>query len=157
MENLKHAKASLWRNIGTGRPPNPLFCSFSLRVIFFQNSRFTEIIRHCNSSSHVCLLDKMASKTMWEGLIYHHTKISKNGHHPCVAVLNEKGVRAGRDLIWLDLFICFCPWINIPKIYGWKKCDGRAWTGSLGLIWGPGSPWTKQTNGIRETRPDFTK
>ena len=43
---------------------NPLHCSFSLQLIFFQNIfdiRFS--YKHCNFS-HVCLLVKMASKTV---------------------------------------------------------------------------------------------
>ena len=45
------SKASLWRNLSTGTPPNffrTILCFVALvyNWYFFQNSRFTEIIRH---------------------------------------------------------------------------------------------------------------
>ena len=42
---------------------NPLPCSFSLQLIFFQNSRFTEIIRHQILMKH-CNFSHLASKTV---------------------------------------------------------------------------------------------
>ena len=69
------SKASIWRNLSTGTPQkffqyNPLFCSFSLQVIFFSRTAVLRKLfsirfsyKHCNFS-HVCLLVKMASKTV---------------------------------------------------------------------------------------------
>ena len=70
------AKASLWRNLSTGTPPKffrTILCFVALvyNWYFFENSRFTEIIRHYirfsykhGNFSHVCLLVKMALKTV---------------------------------------------------------------------------------------------
>ena len=41
MENLKHAKASLWRNVGTGRPPN-FFSTILCFVALAYESYFSE-------------------------------------------------------------------------------------------------------------------
>ena len=55
MENLKQASGEIEAQVRPPPPPpplqffsSPLFCSVSLQVMFFffQNSRFTEIIRH---------------------------------------------------------------------------------------------------------------
>ena len=79
-ENCKQiywkSKESVWRNFGrVTTPQNWLVKSFAVTLVynsyFFQNSRFTEIIRHyirfeyklCNFS-HGCLLVKMAFKTV---------------------------------------------------------------------------------------------
>ena len=76
------------RNLNTGTPQNqcnPLLRSFSLQLTFFQNSRFTETRRklfdirfsykHCNFS-HVCLLVKIASKTVTRSI--HKNNGNKN-------------------------------------------------------------------------------
>ena len=69
------SKASLWKNLSTGTPPkffqdNPLLCSFSLQLIlFFRTAVLWKLFdirfsyKYCNFS-HVCLLVKMASKTV---------------------------------------------------------------------------------------------
>ena len=54
-KNCRHiygkSEASVWRNLTPVTASkickkNPLLCSFSLQFVFFQNRRFTEIIRH---------------------------------------------------------------------------------------------------------------
>ena len=67
------SKASFWRNLSTQVfQDNPLLCSLSLQLIFFFKTavlrKLFEIrfsYKHCNFS-HVCLVVKMASKTVTE-------------------------------------------------------------------------------------------
>ena len=68
-------KASLWRNLSTGKPPKiSLAQSFVLQLQFTSHNLFRTVVlrklfdirfsnKHCNFS-HVCLLVKMASKTV---------------------------------------------------------------------------------------------
>ena len=69
-DTLGKSKASVWRNLSTGRVPRILAVQSQFTIhIFFQNSRFTKIIRHkilmkhC-CFSHGCLPDKTAFKTV---------------------------------------------------------------------------------------------
>ena len=68
-------KASLWRNLSTGKPPKiSLAQSFVLQLQFTSHNLFRTVVlrklfdirfsyKHCNFS-HVCLLVNMASKTV---------------------------------------------------------------------------------------------
>ena len=75
------SKASLWRNLSTGTPPNFLGQSFALQLqftiyIFFRKAVMWKLFdtrfsyKHCNFL-RVCLLFKMASKTMTRSILPH--------------------------------------------------------------------------------------
>ena len=79
------SKASLWRNLSIGTPPifldNPLLCGFSLQLtVFFRTAVLRKLFdirfsyKHCNFS-HVCLLVKMASKTVTRSIARETTHI----------------------------------------------------------------------------------
>ena len=46
--------------------------------------------------------------------------------------------------IWFSFFFCHVTGCKIGRKYREKDGDEGAWTGSLGLTWGPGSPWTNR-------------
>ena len=75
------SKASLWRNLSTSTPPNFLGQSFALQLqftiyIFFRKAVMWKLFdtrfsyKHCNFL-RVCLLFKMASKTMTRSILPH--------------------------------------------------------------------------------------
>ena len=75
------SKASLWRNLSTGTPPNFLGQSFALQLqftiyIFFRKAVMWKLFdtrfsyKHCNFL-RVCLLFKMASKTVTRSILPH--------------------------------------------------------------------------------------
>ena len=83
------SKASLWRNLSTGRPQNFLGQSFALQLQFTTDSFFrTAVLRkvfditfsykHCNFSQ-VCLLVKMASKTVTRSIASMARRTAKIG------------------------------------------------------------------------------
>ena len=80
------SKESLWRNLSTGTPPNFFGQAFALQLQFTIDILFrTAILRklfdirfsykHCNFS-HVCLLVKMASKTVTRSIQPAKTAVS---------------------------------------------------------------------------------
>ena len=75
------SKASLWRNLSTSTPPNFLGQSFALQLqftiyIFFRKAVMWKLFdtrfsyKHCNFL-RVCLLFKMASKTVTRSILPH--------------------------------------------------------------------------------------
>ena len=46
--------------------------------------------------------------------------------------------------IWFSFFFCHVTGCKIGRKYREKDGEEGAWTGSLGLTWGPGSPWTNR-------------
>ena len=81
------SKASLWRNLSTGKPPK--FVQTILRVValvywyFFRTAILQKLsdtrfsYKHC-SFSRVCLLVKMASKTVTRSIIFYPFWIKTN-------------------------------------------------------------------------------
>ena len=67
MENLK---ASVWRNLSTGTPPkffSTILCFAALvyNWCFFQNSPFTEIMRHTDSHTNPVISHTFAYSSRW--------------------------------------------------------------------------------------------
>ena len=79
------SKASLYRNLRTGTPPNCLGQSFALQLqftieIFFRTAVLWKLFdirfsyKHCNFS-HICLLVKMASKTVTRSILENYREL----------------------------------------------------------------------------------
>ena len=64
------SKASLWRNLSTGTPPNffqdnPLLCSFSLQLIFFSEQPFYGNYSTLDSHTNTVISHAFAYSSRW--------------------------------------------------------------------------------------------